>query len=311
MTAVAAGLLADQLLGEPPTRWHPTARFGSAMEALERRSYAPTRLAGLAYTATGVALGWLAGRLLRRLVGRWLSTAVATAAAVAGRMLDREATRVGEHLERGDLDGARRAVRALVGRRAEQLDTAGLARAVIESVAENTVDAVTAPVCWALAGGAPAVLVHRAVNTMDAMVGHRNERYARFGWASARLDDALNWLPARLTAYAVLAGTAGGRAGRVALMRRQAAAHPSPNGGLIEAAFALRLGVTVGGTNRYGTAQEDRGRLGRGPAASAGDIARAVALRRRISLGAAAACLAVAGLRRTGRAISPGQGRVR
>src|SRR5204863_6463621 len=124
-----------------------------------------------------------------------------------------------------------------VGRDPSELDESGVARAVVESVAENTVDAVVAPACWAAVFGAPGVLAHRAVNTLDAMVGHRSARYARFGWAAARLDDGAAWVPARLTA--VLVALVRPRAARLVwqAVRRDAPAHPSPNAGVAEAAF--------------------------------------------------------------------------
>src|SRR5690606_23782143 len=146
--------------------------------------------AGAVHAACGIGLAVGAGVGLDRLVGRRVATALAVALCSAGRMLDDEARGVARLLEAGDLDGARHALRALVGRTADGLDEAGIVRAVIESVAENSVDAVTATVLWAAVGGAPAALGHRAVNTLDAMVGHRTARLARFGWASARLDDA-------------------------------------------------------------------------------------------------------------------------
>jgi adenosylcobinamide-phosphate synthase len=130
--------------------------------------------------------------------------------------------------------------------------------------ARDCVDAVTASLFWATLGGAPAVLAHRAINTLDAMVGHHGERYEHFGWASARLDDLVNYIPARLTALAVVAARPRSaiRIGRV--VRRDAPRHPSPNGGVVEAAFAAALGVTPGGVNRYGDDVEDRGTLGDG-----------------------------------------------
>ena len=195
-------------------------------------------------------------------------------------MLDEEALRIGGLVERGDLDGARAEVRSLVGRRADELDEAGLSRAIVESIAENSVDAVTASLFWATVAGAPGVLAHRAVNTLDAMVGHRDDRYARFGWASARLDDLVNFVPARLTALAVACVRPGTAATVWRVVRRDAPAHPSPNGGVVEAAFAAALGVRLGGENRYGDIVEDRGTLGDGRPPGPGDIAAAVRLRR-------------------------------
>ena len=201
--AAAAGLAVDQLLGEPPARWHPVALFGGLVQRIEGRIYADRRSRGVVLVLTGVGVGVGAGCILRRMVGPFVATIGATAICAAGKMLDGEALRIGGLVERGDLDGARAEVRSLVGRRTDVLDEGGLSRAVVESVAENSVDAVTASLFWASIAGAPGVLAHRAVNTLDAMVGHRDDRYERFGWASARLDDLVNFLPARLTAMAV------------------------------------------------------------------------------------------------------------
>jgi adenosylcobinamide-phosphate synthase len=160
-------------------------------------------------------------------------------------------------------------------------------------VAENTVDAVVAPVVWAALGGAPAVLAHRAVNTLDAMVGHRTERYDRFGWASARADDLANWLPARVAAAGVAVLVPSRRREIRRAIREDAPRHPSPNGGVIEAAAAGALGVQLGGRNRYGDRVEDRGLLGRGGPPTAADARRAIALMRR--LGGLVAAVAAAG----------------
>ena len=273
MSAVAAGLLADRLFGEPPAPVHPVVAFGRLMGRVERLLYRDSRAAGVAHAAVGCGVGVAAGRL----VG---STAVATWVAVAGRALGAAAGAVGDALEAGDLAGARAVLPALVGRDPSALDEKEIARAVVESVAENTVDAVLAPVLWAAALGAPGALGYRAVNTLDAMVGHHSARYEHYGWASARLDDVAGWVPARVTA-ALVAGVRPASAGAVwAAVRTQAPAHPSPNAGVAEAAFAAALGLRLGGENRYGDRVELRPPLGTGRPAEAGDIARAVALSR-------------------------------
>ncbi|MGH9275004.1 MAG: cobalamin biosynthesis protein, partial [Acidimicrobiales bacterium] len=173
-SGAAVGVLADRVLGEPPASLHPVAGFGRAMQVVEGRLYADRRTAGVAHTAAGVVLGALAGRMVR-------STAVATWSAVAGRSLGEAATSVGDALTAGDLERARELLPALVGRDPSQLGEKDMARAVVESVAENTVDAVVAPALWAAVAGAPGALAHRAVNTMDAMVGYRSSRYERYG----------------------------------------------------------------------------------------------------------------------------------
>ena len=264
----AIGLVADRALGEPPAGVHPVAAFGRLMIGLEQvlRSGSPAggaaaaapdgswrdgRLGGAAYAAAGVGLGWAAGVGLEWAAGAALGSsvpaaAVATWIVVAGRALGDEAQAIGERLAAGDLDGARRRLPALVGRDPDSLDAKGVARAVVESVAENTVDAVVAPACWAAAGGAAGAGFYRAVNTLDAMVGHRNERYERFGWAAARLDDAANWVPARL-AGGLVAAVRPGRAREVLDAVAHPPAHPSPNAGVVEAAFAAALGLRLGG----------------------------------------------------------------
>jgi adenosylcobinamide-phosphate synthase len=273
VTAVAAGLAADRLLGEPPAAVHPVVAFGRAMRAVEGVLHRDSRAAGVAHATVGVGLGIAAGRLVR-------SAAVATWLAVAGRALERAALEVAAALDAGDVDRARALLLALVGRDPADLDEKEVARAVVESVAENTVDAVVAPACWALVAGAPGALGYRAVNTLDAMVGHRSPRYERYGWASARLDDLAGWVPARVTAALVAAARPRSAAAVWTAVRTQAPAHPSPNAGVAEAAFAAALGLRLGGQSRYGDRVEIRPPLGTGRPAETADIARAVALAR-------------------------------
>jgi adenosylcobinamide-phosphate synthase len=276
VSAAALGLVADRLLGEPPAAVHPVVMFGRMMRAVERRLYRDTRAAGVVHTAAGVGLGVAAGGV----VG---STAVATWLAVAGRALGAAATDVGVALDAGDLPLARSLLPGLVGRDPTDLDEKELARAVVESVAENTVDAVVAPALWAAVLGAPGALGYRAVNTLDAMVGHHSVRYERYGWASARLDDIAGWAPARVTAALVAAVRPASAPAVWTAVRTQAPAHPSPNAGVAEAAFAAALGLRLGGENRYGDRVELRPPLGTGRPAEPGDIAGAVALSRDVT----------------------------
>lgn len=288
--AIASGWVLDRVFGEPPAGWHPVARFGSLMHAIERRTYRPTRAAGVRHLAIGVTIGIAAGVAAERLVGKRAAAALAAVVSIAGRMLADEADAVLTKLEHGDLAGARDRVRSLVGRDTSDLDETELCRAVIESLAENTVDAVVAPLCWAAVAGAPGVLVHRAANTLDAMVGHRSARYVQFGWASARFDDAMNYVPARVAVLAT-AALRPRRLGAIArAVRSDARAHPSPNGGVIEAAAAAALGVRLGGENRYDGRRESRGVLSDGPEP---DIAAA---RRAISLTTAVGALVAVGV---------------
>ncbi|MCA1842444.1 MAG: adenosylcobinamide-phosphate synthase CbiB [Actinobacteria bacterium] len=289
--------MADRMIGEPPTAVHPVAAFGQVMTMLEPRMWANNRVAGGRYTATGVGLGWAAGFAL----GPTLPAGVvATWIVVAGRQLGEEALAIGNLLSDDDLDGARRRLPALVGRDPEHLDAKGVARAVVESVAENTVDAVVAPGCWAAAGGAAGAGCYRAVNTLDAMVGHRNERYGRFGWAAARLDDAANWIPARLTALLV-AAVRPGQAREVLGALLHPPAHPSPNAGVAEAAFAAALGLRLGGDTIYAGRVDPRPTFGAGRPPEAADVEAAVRLSRDVTFALAALLGTPAALRTVAR----------
>ena len=287
LVGAAIGLGLDRLVGEPPSRWHPLVHFGRLMGAIEQRLYRDERAAGARYAGAGLALGGLAGHLVR-------STALATTLSVGGRSLARAARDVADPLEAGDLDGARSKLPALVGRDASDLDEGAIARAVVESVAENTVDAIVAPALFAAALGARGALGYRAVNTMDAMVGHRSARYAHFGTVAARLDDVANWVPARVTAALVVAVRPRSATAILRAVRHQAPAHPSPNSGVAEAAFAAALGVTLGGRNVYGERVEVRPPLGTGRPARAGDIAAASRLSRDVTAALALALVALA-----------------
>lgn len=288
MGAAGAAIWLDRVIGEPPAWVHPVARFGSAMTGAEGKLYSDDRLRGALYAAGGIGLATAAGALVGRVpaggrVRGFTATASATWVTVAGRALARAAGDVSGPLEAGDLDGARAALPALVGREPSGLGEKEIVRAVVESVAENTVDAVVAPALWAAVAGAPAAFGYRAANTLDAMVGHRSERYQRFGWASARADDAANWLPARSTAALVAAVRPRDAKSVWRAVRDQAPAHPSPNAGVAEAAFAAALGVTLGGTNTYAGRTEQRPPLGFGPTPQAADIGRAIRLSRDVA----------------------------
>jgi adenosylcobinamide-phosphate synthase len=299
------GMAVDAVLGDP-VRGHPVAVFGNAAAHAERWLWADSRLRGTAFAAltTGpvIAVAASVERSVHssdtsadRRATETVLTAAGTWTVLGGTSLAAEATRIAALLEAGDLAGARRRLPALCGRDPSALDAEGIARAVVESVAENTSDAVVAPLVWGAACGLPGLLGHRAVNTLDAMVGHHSQRYERFGWAAARLDDVAAFVPARLTALLAiaLAPAVGGDARRgLAVLRRDGGKHPSPNAGRCEAAFAGVLGVRLGGVNVYHGKAERRGLLGDGPPPGPGDIRRAVALSR--LTGVAAAVLAAA-----------------
>ena len=297
---VAAGLLlgfvADRVLGDP-RRGHPVAGFGRYAAWVERRCYPPDRLpdrrpsrrrarsaggyAAATALAPALALGVAAGRAPAP--ARVLLTAAATWAVLGSRSLAAEGHELQRLLDTDDLAGARQRIRNLVGRDPSRLTADELSRACVESIAENSSDAVVAPLLWGAVAGPAGLLGYRAVNTLDAMWGHRNPRYREFGWAAATLDDVANWAPARVTVV-VTAALAGRRSRQViAVARRDGPQHPSPNAGPVEAAWAAALGVRLGGSNDYDGVVEDRGRLGDGPAVTPADITRATRQLARVS----------------------------
>ncbi|MBL3667332.1 cobalamin biosynthesis protein [Streptomyces sp. M2CJ-2] len=285
----AAGLLGDLLLGDP-RRGHPVAAFGRAAAAVERMLWRDDRGRGALHTAVcvggAVALGSLATRCVRSSPAASVAlTGAATWAVVGGTSLAVEARTIGRALQAGTAEGieaARARLPHLCGRDPQALDADGIARAVVESVAENTSDAVVGALVWGAVAGVPGLLGFRAVNTLDAMVGHKSPRYRRYGWASARLDDVAGWPGARLTA--VLAAVAGpDPRGALRAWRADAAKHPSPNAGPVEASFAGALGVRLGGTLSYAGRVEHRPVLnGAGRPVAVADIDRAVRLSRRV-----------------------------
>jgi adenosylcobinamide-phosphate synthase len=277
LLGAAAGLVADRCWGEPPAPVHPVAQFGRLMTRVEDAVYADDRASGAVYASVGLAAALAAGVAAG-------STALGVAVSASGRALRQTARDVAADLAAGDLDAARASLPALAGRDPAALDPSGVAAAVVESVAENTVDAVVAPALFGAALGAPGVAAHRAVNTLDAMVGHRSRRYRRFGWAGARLDDVAAFVPARVTVALVGACRPGRAAAVLGAVRRDAPAHPSPNAGVAEAAFAGALGLELGGPTRYASHLEDRPRLGAGPRPGVDDIARAARLADEVEL---------------------------
>nr|WP_221935417.1 CobD/CbiB family cobalamin biosynthesis protein [Janibacter cremeus] len=280
---MVAGWAADHLLGDP-RRGHPVALFGTWAGWVEERRYTDSRAAGVVTEAIVLApvlvLGLVASRLPAAAGAG--ATATLTWAALGGTSLGREGTAVHDLLAAGDLPAARARVGNLVGRATGDLSTDDVARAAVESIAENSSDAVVGTLVWGALLGPPGVVLHRAVNTLDAMHGHRTQRYARFGWSAARLDDVLGWVPARVTVLATAAATPL-RAGVVVRTAvRDGHAHPSPNAGPVEAGFAAALDLRLGGRTVYTSGVEERPMLGRGRAVAVADLPRAVALARRV-----------------------------
>ncbi|WP_256385573.1 MULTISPECIES: cobalamin biosynthesis protein [unclassified Pseudonocardia] len=314
------GILADAVLGDP-RRGHPVAGFGTLAAGLERRLYRDSRAAGAAYTTVlvggTVAAGALAEHALRRGFrrgprhGLWrgaarspaptvLVTAAATWAVLGGSSLVREGSALATALDADDLAAARARIPSLCARDPELLDADGMARAGVESLAENTSDAVVGPLVWGAVAGVPGLLGYRAVNTLDAMVGYRSPRYERFGWAAARLDDLVNLVPSRVTAVltVALAPLVGGSPRDAArTWRRDAAGHPSPNAGPVEATAAGALGLRLGGTTTYAYGVEERPALGDGDPPRVPDLHRAARLSRLVAAAAGALAVGVAWVR--------------
>ena len=277
---VLAAVALDLAIGDPRRLPHPVVGMGAVIARLERAwnrgSRRARRVRGALMTALMVAgsglLAWAAIALLAWIhpwLG-WLAEGWLLASCLAIRGLRDAALAVAAPLARGDLPAARRALAMIVGRDTEALDEGEVTRGAVETVAENTVDGITAPLLFALLGGAPLAVAYKAVNTLDSMVGYRSERYLDFGRAAARLDDAANWLPARLTALTLWLGACclarrerGLRLrGALAATRCEAPRHPSPNSGWPEAMVANLLGVQLGGINRYRGEISERARLG-------------------------------------------------
>ncbi|MET0700616.1 MAG: cobalamin biosynthesis protein [Mycobacterium sp.] len=305
---VLAGCLADAVLGDP-RRGHPVAGFGTLAAQLERVTYRDSRTAGAVHTAT--LLGGLAAAawsVQRMAAGSrfWSATTVAAATWVAlgGTSLARTGLEMADLLDAADTAGARKLLPSLCGRDPDLLDIDGMTRAALESIAENTSDAQVAPVLWAAVGGVPGVLLYRAINTLDAMVGHRSPRYARFGWAAARTDDIANYLGARVAGALVVvcAPLVGGSAsGALRAWWLDAGKHPSPNAGVVEAAFAGALGVALGGPTQYRHELQIRPTLGNGTAPRVADLRRAVALSQVVQAAAAVLAVGISACGRSGR----------
>lgn len=290
---VAAALAADGLLGEPPAPVHPTVLMGRAISLYEKRALTFSgfpnrarrlRLAGL---CLALALPALVFALVRgvlnfvpHLIRRPLEVALLSTT-FSLRGLQRAARAVERELEKGDLAAARVRVGEIVGRDTERLSEAEIARAAVESVAENTSDGVVAPVLYGLLFGAPGALAYKAINTLDSMIGHPHPPYADLGRASARLDDLANLLPARLTALAT-AIVSGDMAGTWRIARHYGPLTRSPNAGWAEAAFAGALDLTLGGANSYGGVARKGPTLGAGRTPTAADIGRAARLMLRV-----------------------------
>lgn len=276
-------LIAEAALGYP-RRWpHPVMAAGALITMLERRwnrgGAVRQRLAGMGLVLLLIAASAASGTVLERIAGRGWGLLIVVAVGTTGlaqRSLHDHVLAVLTPLVAGDLPAARGAAAMIVGRDTGALDEAGVATAAIESLAESFCDGVVAPACWFLLGGLPGLFAAKAINTADSMIGHRTPRFSRFGWAAARADDAVNWLPARISgAFLCLAGRGGWRT-----MVRDARHHASINGGWPEAAMAGALGRRLGGPVSYDGEPAPRATLGAGGRPDAHDLWRALRIYR-------------------------------
>lgn len=296
MMLVAMGL--DLLLGWPAALYarigHPVTWIGALIAALDRRWNVAGRRRGRGVAAAGVVIGLaaLVGLVAQAaLPAGWPGIVIGGVLAwplVALRSMHDHVAAVARPLGLGDLDAARGAVAMIVGRDPAQLDQAGVARAALESLAENSSDGIVAPLFWGVVAGLPGIAAYKAINTLDSMIGHRTHRHEAFGWASARIDDGANLIPARLTGV-IFAAVSGRARGALAVMGRDARAHRSPNAGWPEAAMAGALGVRLSGPRVYGDRVADEPWLnGACPDPTPADLRRGLALYVRAMLALAA-----------------------
>jgi len=276
--AMLAAVALDALLGEP-RRAHPLVMFGRWASRVERGLYRDNRVAGaaawlLAVAPAVVVVAWVSWMLTPWT--SWIVAAFVLYLAIGNRSLAEHARAVESSLRAGDLDAARIAVGRMVSRDTHALDESQVAAAATESVLENGSDAVFGALFWFVLLGAPGAVLYRLANTLDAMWGYRTPRLSRFGWAAARIDDALNLIPARLTAmtYTLL----GDRATALRCWRTQAPQWDSPNAGPVMAAGAGALRVRLGGPAPYHGRWESRPLLGEGSTPDADSIAAALRL---------------------------------
>ncbi|MFO1142144.1 MAG: adenosylcobinamide-phosphate synthase CbiB [Amaricoccus sp.] len=293
-TLALAAMLSDLCLGYPDRVWrtvgHPVSWMGRLIAVLDRtlnrgsevRRRALGGLALLVVVAASAGAGLALASLARGWPGLVLSAVVA-GTLIAQRSLARHVAAVAEALDTGGTAAGRQAVARIVGRDVASLDEAGVARAAIESLAENFSDGIVAPVFWLALGGLPVVAAYKAINTADSMIGHRSERYRAFGWSAARVDDVVNLPASRLSAALIAVGAgvlpAASAAGAWRAVRRDARRHRSPNAGWPEAATAGALGFALAGPRRYGGRLVEDAFMGSGRRElGAADIRRALRL---------------------------------
>jgi adenosylcobinamide-phosphate synthase len=308
MSVALLAMLIELAVGYPQaligTIGHPVTWIGRLIAALDCRFNRGRRGDGIVALAIVLAVvglvGWIVERELLRLPFGLIAAAVLASSLLSQRSLHSHVAAVAAALENDGLAVARTAVSHIVGRDTAVLDETGVARAAIESLAENFSDGVVAPLLWMAIAGLPGAALYKAINTADSMIGHRTPRYQAFGWAAARLDDVVNLPASRLSALLLVAAALpvkGAAAAAWRAVRRDAAHHRSPNAGYPEAAMAGALGLSLAGPRSYGGVPVDDATMGRGRRdANAADIRRALALYRRADAILIVAAAAVAGV---------------
>lgn len=272
--AIGAGLVLDRFIGDPPNWPHPVRWIGLVIGKLTskwnrppnalRNGFLMVGIVAVAAFAVSFFLVWSAYQW------HWFAggavEAVLIAAGLAQKSLKDAAEEVYQPLMNKDLDLAREKLSWIVGRDTAYLEEGEITRGVVETVSENTSDGVTAPLFWAFLLGAPGLWLYKAVNTCDSMVGYKNMEFEKFGYASARLDDLLNFIPSRITGFLILLGTKNKQSmtyrQRFLRWKEDARKHPSPNSGWLEAATAVQLGIELGGVNFYKGIRSERARMG-------------------------------------------------
>lgn len=266
MLSIYAAFLIDSIIGDPASLPHPVRLIGFYISSFEKqarkliKSELGTKAAGILLLITAVGFAYLLTWYVLKLAGRinlYLYNGVNILlmyTCIAARCLSDEGSRVYRAIKEGDLEKSRKLLSMIVGRDTDNLEVAGITRGVVETVAENTSDGVIAPLFYMFLGGAPLAMAYKAINTLDSMVGYKNERYLHFGWASARFDDAANYIPARITGILMVLASMVLRQdykNSLVILLRDSRNHSSPNSGFPEAAAAGALGVQLGGTNYY------------------------------------------------------------
>lgn len=273
LLAITLAVLIDQVIGDPPTWPHPVKWMGNGIGYLEKKLNQGKKRKGkgvcmllLIVGVTillGIGLVWVSYQL-HLILGIFIES-ILISTTIAHKGLKEAALEVYEPLQSNDFPEARVKLSYIVGRDTDHLDEGEIVRGTVETVAENTSDGITAPLFWAFIGGAPLALAYRAINTCDSMVGYKNERFGDFGWASAKLDDLVNWIPSRLTGLLILISntpTHMTKSQAWKIVYRDAKRHPSPNSGWLEAAVASLLGVQLGGINHYKGVVSNRAKMG-------------------------------------------------